>query len=140
MISKAQDALFLTCIFVISFRLVSFAQDTEKGNFATQATDPHARPDARRMGPKQKKIYYIIKSNPQGTLNGNPCFKEASEKFGFQYLVAPEGVTPNRNGFSRSMHNLGVNIVLFFRNGPFWKARMKKKLKHCKYGYGDFVG
>ncbi len=140
MVSRTREAFLLSCLLVISIQTASIAQDAGKGNFTTQATDPHARPDARKMGPKQKKIYYIIKDNPEGTLNGNPCFKEASDKFGFQYLIAPEGMAPNRNNFSRAMHNFGANFILFFRNGPFWKIRMKKKLKHCKYGYGDFVG
>ena len=81
-----------------------------------------------------------VLKGPQGTLYGNPCFKEVSHEFHFEYLVAPKGIKPNRNNFSRDFHNLGVNIILFFRNGPFWKARMKKKFQQCKYGYGDFVG
>ena len=127
-------------ILLLSACTISIAQDTGSKDFSTQATNPDAKPDARKMGPKEKKIRYIIKSNPQGTLYGNPCFKQASRKFGFEYLVAPEGIAPNRNGFSRAMHNFGVNIILFFRNGPFWKTRLKKELKHCKYGYGDYVG
>lgn len=129
-------AIFLS----LSIHPAGMCQDTGKSGFTTQATDPNAKPDARKMGPKEKKILYIIKSNPQGTLYGNPCFKDATHKFGFEYLIAPEGLPPNRNDFSRGMHNLGVNIILFFRNGPFWKVRLKKKLEHCKYDYGDFVG
>ena len=140
LILKTGFTLFLVTLTLLSFQSAAYAQQANGEKFSTQATDPNAKPDARKMGPKEKKILYIIKNNPWGTLYGNPCFKEESHKFGFEYLVAPEGLVPNRTGFSRGMHNLGVNIILFFRNGPCWKLRMKKKLRHCKYGYGDYVG
>lgn len=126
-------SLLLSCGEVLS-------QGDARNNFSTQATDPHAKPNARRMGPRQRTILFLIKNNPQGTLYGNPCFKEVSHRFGFEYLLAPVGMAPYRYNFSRSMHNLGVNVLLFFRNGPFWKLRVKKKFHECKYGYGDFVG
>lgn len=107
---------------------------------STQATDPNAKPDARKQGPKKKKIRYIIRSDTKGTLKGNACFEEATRKLGFEYLIVPEKLPPNRNGFTRFMHNLGVRTVLFFRNGPGWQIRLKKKYKQCRYQYGDFVG
>jgi hypothetical protein len=116
------------------------AQKTSKDSYSTQATNPDARPDAHKMGPKKKKIFFIIKSNTSGTLYGNECFREVSHQYGFEYLAVPEKVPPNSNAFKRNLHNFGVNFLLFFRNGPFWKSRMKKKFENCKYGYGDFVG
>ena len=107
---------------------------------STQATDTHARPDAKKQGPKKKNIRYIIKSNSRNTLKGNQCFEEVTRKFGFEYLIAPEDYRPNMNGFSRWTHNAGVNFMLFFRNGPCWQIRMKKKYRECKYRYGDFNG
>lgn len=107
---------------------------------STQATDPKAKPDARKQGPKKKTTRHIIRSDSKGTLTGNKCFEEVTRKFGFEYLIVPEKLPPNRNGFSRFMHNLGVNTVLFFRNGPLWQMRLKKKYNQCRYQYGDFVG
>jgi hypothetical protein len=140
MIYRAGFPFFFLISFILLSRTDALCQDINNGKFSTQATDPDARPDACKMGPKEKNYLFIIKDNPEGTLYGNPCFKDVSHKFGFEYLVAPKGVVPNSNGFSRNLHNFGVNIVLFFRNGPFWKARMKKKFEQCKYGYGDYVG
>jgi hypothetical protein len=107
---------------------------------ATEATDAQAKPDAEKMGPKKINYAFIIKNHPAGTLYGNPCFLDVSHSYGFEYLIVPEGVAPNKNGMSRAIHNLGVNIKLLFRNGPFWKSRLKKKYEKCKYSYGDFVG
>jgi len=107
---------------------------------STQATNPKARPDAKKQGPRKKKVRYIIRNDSKGTLSGNKCFEEVTRKFGFEYLIVPEKLPPNSNGFSRFTHNLGVRTVLFFRNGPFWPLRLKKKYKQCRYQYGDFVG
>ncbi|MBR9997666.1 MAG: hypothetical protein KFF73_01785 [Cyclobacteriaceae bacterium] len=114
--------------------------DIGDGIRSTQATDLHARPDAKKQGPKKRTYRYIIKSNSKNTLNGNKCFEEVTRKFGFEYLIALEDYRPNRNGFSRWMHNSGVKFILFFRNGPGWQIRMQKKYRECKYRYGDFTG
>ncbi len=127
--------LFLLC-------LKGYGQSiTEDGEIlSTQATNPSARPDAKKEGPKKKKIRYLVRSNSKGTLTGNKCFEEVTKKFGFEYLIVPEKIPPNRNGFSRFMHNFGVKTVLFFKNGPGWQIRLNKKYKQCRYQYGDFVG
>jgi len=140
MIIRSGTTLFLISTIVTLVKLEAFSQKITSEDYSTQATDPNARPDAHKMGPKKKKNLFIIKNNPSGTLYGNECFKEASHHFGFEYLIVPDKVPPNSNVFKRNLHNLGVNVLLFFRNGPFWKLRMKKKFKNCKYGYGDFVG
>ena len=137
---RAGTFILITGIILLFSRIDAAGQDINEGKFSTQATDEDAKPDARKMGPKEEKYLYIIKDNSEGTLYGNPCFKEVSHEFHFEYLIAPKGLKPNRNNFTRDFHNLGVNIILFFRNGPFWKARMKKKFQQCKYGYGDYVG
>lgn len=59
---------------------------------------------------------------------------------GFQYLAVPKGQPPYKNGFSKFWHNLGVKLVLLFKNGPFWKMKLNKKRKECRFGSGDFVG
>jgi len=107
---------------------------------STQATNPKARPDARKQGPKEKRTRYIVKNDSKGTLQGNKCFKEVTEKFGFEYLIVPKKMPPYSKGFSRFMHNLGVKTVLFFKNGPGWQMRLNKRYKQCRYRYGDFVG
>ena len=112
----------------------------ENDIFSTQATNSKAKPDARKQGPKKKNYRYIIKNNTKGTLNGNKCFDEVTRKFGFEYLIIPQKTGPYPSGFSRWWHNLGVKSALFFKNGPFWQLRLKKKYKECRYQYGDFVG
>ncbi len=108
--------------------------------FSTQATDPDARPDARKQGPRKEKYLYIIRDNSMNTLKGNKCFEEVTREYGFEYLIAPKNLPPKQTGVGRWMHNFGVKFILFFRNGPLWQMRLKKKYNQCKYRYGDFVG
>lgn len=112
----------------------------DKDILSTQATNPKAKPDARKQKPKKKSYRYIIRNNSKGTLNGNKCFEEVTRNYGFEYLIIPPKMGPYPSGFSRWWHNLGVKSVLFFKNGPFWQLRLKKKYKKCRYQYGDFVG
>ena len=131
--------IIFTCILLAHRGIAQSISDDEE-IISTQATNPKARPDAKKQGPKKKKKRYIIRGDSKGTLMGNNCFEEVTQKFGFEYLLVPDKIPPNRNGFSRYMHNFGVKTVLFFRNGPGWQIRLKKKYKQCRYQYGDFVG
>ena len=108
---------------------ISYGQNTSSDNeiLSTQATDPKAKPDARKQGPKKKNYKYIIRNNSKGTLKGNKCFEEVTRKFGFEYLIIPKNSGPYRSGFSRWWHNLGVKSALFFKNGPFWQMRLNIK-------------
>ncbi len=134
---------FILCS-ILSFMFhVTIAQDgssTTEEITSTQATNSRAKPNAKKQGPKEKRYRYIIRNDSKNTLTGNKCFREVTQKFGFEYLIVPRPLPPNKNGFRRSMHNFGVKFMLFFRNGPGWQIRMKKKYNECKYRYGDFVG
>ena len=99
-----------------------------------------AKPDPKKQGEKEKKIRYIVKSNTKETLSGNLCFEEEIRKMGFQYLAVPKGQPPNKSGWSRWWHNFGVKSMIILKNGPWWKSKVNKKFKECKYGSGDFTG
>ena len=113
--------------FLFNHQGLAQSMNKEEPVTSTQATNPRARPDAKKQGPKKKKKRYIIRSETQGTLIGNKCFEEVTEKYGFEYLIVPEGTPPKPKKIGRSMHNFGVKTVLFFKNGPGWQIRLKKK-------------
>jgi hypothetical protein len=117
-----------------------FSQEVKDNPFPTQNTQIGAKPDPKKQGGKEEKIRFIIKNDTKNTLSGNLCFEEETRKMGFQYIAIPKGQAQNRNEFSRFWHNLGVRSALFFKNGPFWKSKVNKKLENCKYGSGDYVG
>lgn len=127
----------LSCFY---FGNTSLAQESNKDYFPTPNTVTGAKPDPQKQIEKEVTIRYIIKNDTKKTLAGNLCFEEFTTKMGFQYLAVPKGQAPNKNGFFRWRHNFGVKFVLLFKNGPFWKIKVNKKYKECKYGSGDYVG
>ncbi|NJN28736.1 MAG: hypothetical protein HC819_23525 [Cyclobacteriaceae bacterium] len=116
------------------------AQDRGLEYFPTPNTRLGATPNPKKQRKGEKTIRFIIVNNTKGTLAGNRCFEEALAKMGFQYLAMPKGQPPNQNGFARWTHNFGVKFMIVLQNGPFWKSRVNKKYKECKYGSGDYVG
>lgn len=118
----------------------AFAQQTEAPPFPTPNTRIGATPDPKKQGDKKPRIRYIITNDTKETLAGNLCFEEATMKMGFQYLAIPKGQSLNKNGFSRWRHNAGVKFMLTLKNGPFWKSKVNRKLKECRFGSGDYVG
>lgn len=117
-----------------------FPQETQDNPFPTPNTRIGARPDPKKQKGKEEKIRFIIKNDTKNTLAGNLCFEEATRKMGFLYIAIPKGQAQNKNEFARFRHNFGVRSALFFKNGPFWKSKVNKKLEDCKYGSGDYVG
>ncbi|MFC2125372.1 hypothetical protein ACFLU5_11235 [Bacteroidota bacterium] len=132
--------LILIIIFLGSGINPSFAQTTSTKDFPTKATDLKAEKVSRKKESETKRYRYIIKKNSMNTLYGNQCYLEVTRKFGFEYAIECSGLGSNPSGIARWSHNFGVKFVLFFRNGPLWQHRMKKKYKHCMYQYGDFRG
>lgn len=136
---------FLACIILhlLSYLFVegtAVAQKTNKDYFPTPNTVIDAKPDPKKQKEKELIIRYIIKNDTRKTLAGNLCFEEVTTKMGFQYLAVPKGQVPNKNGFVRWKHNFGVKFMILLKNGPFWKIKVNKKYKECKYGSGDFIG
>ncbi len=116
------------------------AQKKDQDYIPTRNTVPDARPDPKTQGPKKKRIRYIITRDTKNTLAGNVCFEEATRKMGFLYMAVPHGQVENYDGVTRWFHNFGVKFMILLRNGIFWKTKVNKKYKECKYGSGDFTG
>lgn len=127
----------LVCLVLMACYNIGLAQ---KEPPRTNMTSKEGLVDIRREAPKKKKIRYLVRGNLKNTLYGNPCAKEVTHKMGFEYVITPKGQTGNKNAFQRNMQNLGPNIALTFRNGPFWKLRTKAKIKKCRRKSGDYVG
>ena len=133
--------LFTLLIFSCSLWINTvYSQEKNKGYFPTPNTSIGAKPDPKKQKEKEKRIRYLIKNDTKKTLAGNLCFEEVTTKMGFQYLAIPLGQPPNKNGYSRWWHNFGVKFMILLKNGPFWKMKVNKKYKECKYGSGDYVG
>ncbi|MGB3619600.1 MAG: hypothetical protein WBA12_15885 [Catalinimonas sp.] len=87
----------------------------------------------------KKKLLRIIKHDPGKVLHGNRCVSEYTQKMGFVYVIEPKEET-NDADFGKFFTNMGNRVVLTFRNGPFWSCRVRRRIKQCRIGSGDFTG
>ncbi len=141
--SKKQILVFYPAVVMLLFILINHkanGQNKKERYIPTPNTVKNATPDPRKQGSKEKKIRFIITNSTKNTLAGNACFEETTRKMGFQYLAIPKGQTPNNTGWNRWWHNFGAKTIVLFKNGPFWKIKVNKKYKDCKFQSGDYVG
>lgn len=118
---------------------LAFSQDHKDVPFKTPNThfDPTPHPKGDR--PKRKELDYVIKKDTRGFLPGNKCFEEVTKDMGFLYMAVPKGQSYYTSEFDRNLHNLGAKTKILLRNGIFWKLKVKKAFKKCKYGYADYA-
>ena len=124
-------------MFLLSFDLL-IGQNTPPAS--TSNTDFNKKNRTAQKKSKSKKVRYILKKDTQNTSYGNPCVVEVTRSKGFEYLVTLKGQPGYESELQRGFHNFGVNVSLLFRNGPFWKTGLKKKIKDCRFKSGDYVG
>ena len=88
-----------------------------------------------------KKLDYIVIDNPAKVLYGNPCVEEVTQKMGFKYQYIPDTRAPGYvNTEDPTWHNIKTHFKLMFKNGPFYKSKVRKAIKRCRKSSGDFVG
>jgi len=107
---------------------------------STSNTDFDKKGRTSQMKSKNKKVRYLLKSDTQDTSYGNPCVLELTRSKGFEYMVTLKGQPGYESEIQRGFHNFGVNVSLLFRNGPFWKSGLRKKMDDCRHKSGDYVG
>ena len=107
---------------------------------STSNTDFDKKARSSQKKSKNKKVRYILKKDTQNTSYGNPCVLEVTRSKGFEYMVTLKGQPGYETEMQRGFHNFGVNFSLLFRNGPFWKSGLRKKIDDCRYKSGDYVG
>jgi hypothetical protein len=97
--------------------------------------------DAERFeAVKKKRTRILYTHNTKKVLLGNYCVTEFTQSLGFEYQPAFVNATEPRNELAIYAHNFITNIALTFRNGPFWKRKVKKRIKFCRTTTGDFIG
>ena len=116
-----------------------YAQDDELKFGDTNTTNTKPTYETNKKS-KNKRLIQWIKNDSEGLLLGNKCMEEVMKEMGFEYVIQLKGQPGYRNEFGRLAHNLGAKIGIMFRNGPFWKFKLKKKRNQCREQTGDFVG
>lgn len=119
---------------------MSQAQDDLK--FGDTRTTNRKSPTYKSRNKDFRKTHLIqwIKNDTKGLLLGNKCMEEVTRSMRFEYVVQPKGQPGNRSEFGRLTHNFFAKLGITFRNGPFWKFKLKKKRKECRRKTGDYMG
>ncbi|MGD1841759.1 MAG: hypothetical protein ACFB0B_12810 [Thermonemataceae bacterium] len=73
-------------------------------------------------------------------LYGNRCAEEIAKQKRIEFIIIPKDIGYGMSKTNFFFSNLGNSIKAFFRNGPFWKSRIKKKIRRCRKDTGDYVG
>lgn len=130
-------AVLVAIFFFVGSTLL--AQDKlEFGNTSTTAKAPKYK--SKKSDYKNKHKIQWVKNSSKGLLVGNPCMDDVTHDMGFVYLIQPKGQPLNESGFQRNVHNFFAKLRITFKNGPFWKFKLKKWRKKCQAETGDFVG
>ena len=128
------------CLLVVFTFVVGSALGQNVPPESTSNTDFDKKTRNSQKKSKSKKVRYILKKDTQNTSYGNPCVMEVTRSKGFEYMVTLKGQPGYETEMQRSFHNFGVNFSLLFRNGPFWKSGLRKKIDDCRHKSGDYVG
>lgn len=103
------------------------------------ANTSHQSTDKARAQARQGRMLRIFKRDPSKVLHGNRCVSEYTQAMGFEYVIltADDSGDADLNSF---FTNVGNGVVLMFRHGPFWSCKVRKRIRQCRLGTGDFVG
>lgn len=129
--------LLFGCLFILC-TLYAFGQKDMEKPPASSNTSRDAGIDS--PSEKEKSYLSILKRSTQGTGTGNKCVEDQTRKMDFRYMLVPKQGPGSRTGAGVLLHNAGTKFLLFFRNGPFWTIRLKKKIKECRRKTGDYMG
>lgn len=89
---------------------------------------------------EKKRLRYLYAYNMKKVLYGNQCVADVTHKFGFEYIPAFDSAQEPRNDLQIWTHNFFTNLAITFKHGPFWKRKVKKRIKYCAESSGDFIG
>jgi hypothetical protein len=89
------------------------------------------------------KTKVIYKRPSKNRMYSNECVHDYTvSKMGFEYVILTgdcEAALGHRSGFEMELANFITEVGIFFRRGPFWKYKIKKRFKFCKERMGDYV-
>ncbi len=97
------------------------------------------KPNVPDIPARRHPLLKILKYDNKDLMTGNACVYEETVKMGFEYLVVCNKDVADNSKVWVFFYNLGTNIELTIKNGPGWRARLKKRIVECRRNSGDFV-
>jgi hypothetical protein len=72
-------------------------------------------------------------------LYGNRCAEIAAQKMGIEFIIIPKDIGYGMKNSNIAGVNFNAHLRAFFKNGFFWRKRLKKKIKKCREMTGDYI-
>ena len=88
---------------------------------------------------QNRKMRYMIQYRTKSILYGNACAMEATRSMGFEFTIFELNKPYAWEKRYVFMTNFKTKTFLVLTQGPFWKKRLKKKLRECGALGGDLI-
>ncbi|MFY0650896.1 MAG: hypothetical protein JXQ96_02630 [Cyclobacteriaceae bacterium] len=135
-----KSILGLSVLLLVSLSLHAQSQSSIEEFIPTRKVDKKIKEDLKKNRPKRQKLMYIYKRRTNGTLYGNPCALDVTQKMGFEYLAQETSKIDLKSYWGRFFHNLWTKTKLVARRGPWWKLTVNKRIRDCQSLTGDRTG
>ena len=124
------------CITILPLNVNGQGKEKDFGYSST--TDYY---DARKYEKKTRTaLIGLYSKDPAETLMGNECVESYTRELGFEYVYPFSSPGIPRNDLYIFANNRWNGLRLMFKNGLFWKRKVKKRIKACRLSSGDYRG
>ncbi len=130
------DFKIIQFLLIFVFLNVSLQLKAQEKHKKTNAIDFVNVEGSKQIYKSHKKLIEVFKQDTKGLMYGNICVVEVTHKMGFEYVVEHDGSGALGNFF----HNRVSYLRIMFRNGLFWRHKLKLRIEDCKQASGDFIG
>lgn len=138
MILNIKKYILAILILLLFAPLVAMSQNQDYSGLNSTFRKTHVR-----KASTHRKIKVIYKHPAKNRMYTNDCVHSYTvSEMGFEYVILTsdcEKSLGHRSGFELELQNFGTELGLFFRRGPFWKMKVKKRYKFCKERMGDTI-
>jgi hypothetical protein len=81
---------------------------------------------------------YLSVNSTRSVLYGNPCATKITRDMGFEYHILTK--MEKETILNPEWQNFLAEVQVFFKNGPFWKIKVRRGIEDCRRKTGDYVG
>ncbi|PKQ66564.1 hypothetical protein [Raineya orbicola] len=95
--------------------------------------------DAVVMRDSGSRYIQIHITESKEVLYGNRCAEIEAQKMGIEFIIIPKDIGYGMSRKNIFFTNLHAHFRAFWKNGFFWKKRLKKRIRHCRDATGDYI-
>lgn len=95
--------------------------------------------DAVVMRDSGSRYIQIHITESKEALYGNRCAEMEAQKMGIEFIIIPKDIGYGMTKKNIFFTNLNAHFRAFWKNGFFWKKRLKKRIRRCRDATGDYI-